>query len=105
MNIADQLANARTRQNLTQRELADAVGVSHTYISKVENGHATPSRQFVENVARALSLPLSLFAVAPTVTARDDGRFAVKLRNVVSVLTADEVRELGTACFAALGES
>jgi transcriptional regulator with XRE-family HTH domain len=46
----------RSRGSLSQRELADAVGVSPAYISRIERGERVPSLQLVERVARALGV-------------------------------------------------
>lgn len=53
-NIGDKLRELRERHGVTQRQLADALGVSHTYISKIENGHTQPSYGFLKNADRAL---------------------------------------------------
>ena len=37
--IGDELIRLRTRAGLTQQALADAVGVSRTYITMIENGN------------------------------------------------------------------
>lgn len=35
----NQLATLRRQKNLTQKELADAAGITRNYISKIENGN------------------------------------------------------------------
>lgn len=35
----NQLATLRKQKNLTQKELADAAGITRNYISKIENGN------------------------------------------------------------------
>ncbi len=44
---------ARESAGLTQRELAEQVGVTVTHISHLENGHAQPSLRLLENIAEA----------------------------------------------------
>lgn|GEM_PF-5666827 len=48
----------RKQQGKSQRELATAIGVSHTYLSKIENDETdyTPSYEFLVNLADALGL-------------------------------------------------
>jgi DNA-binding XRE family transcriptional regulator len=45
---------ARKRLGLTQRELAEKIGVNYTYISKIENGHSRPSRPVLAALAELL---------------------------------------------------
>jgi len=48
-NIAAQLKRRRLKQGLTQEQLAENLGCSPTYISKLESGKHTPSlRRLIE---------------------------------------------------------
>ena len=38
-------------QRMTQKQLADALEFDHTYISKIENGHQSPSSEFLDKFA------------------------------------------------------
>lgn len=44
------LFDIRTHLKLTQRELADKLGVDYTYISKLENGHMKLSRPMLSKL-------------------------------------------------------
>lgn len=46
----------RTRLGVTQEELAAMIGTEQPYLSKVERGTVVSSLEFVERVAKALSL-------------------------------------------------
>jgi HTH-type transcriptional regulator, competence development regulator len=47
----------RKRAGLTQRQLADLIGVDYTYISKIEAGRTPPpARETIERAATVLSL-------------------------------------------------
>jgi transcriptional regulator with XRE-family HTH domain len=49
------LRDQRKARRLTQQQLADAVGVDFTYISKVENGRADPpSEETIRKIAAVL---------------------------------------------------
>ena len=50
------LKNLRKERRVTQRELADKVGVDFTYISKIENGRLenSPSEKTISEIARVL---------------------------------------------------
>jgi transcriptional regulator with XRE-family HTH domain len=54
------LRNARRKSGITQRELAKKIGVSFTYISKIENERVKPnhlSEDVIRAYARAVGMP------------------------------------------------
>jgi transcriptional regulator with XRE-family HTH domain len=55
----------RLMLDITQQELADAVGVSRPYIASIESGRANPSLDVVERIAESLGLQLELRGQAP----------------------------------------
>lgn len=48
----------RTRQGLSQSQLADSAGVSQTYLSEVEAGKRNVSVPYLEAIAQRLSIPV-----------------------------------------------
>ena len=54
--FATTLARLRTARRLNHRHLADASGLDHTYISRLERGKREPSRETVTVLAGALGL-------------------------------------------------
>lgn len=64
----------RRERGLTQRQLADQVGLDFTYLSKLENGADIPGEKAVERLARELRAdPDELLALA--------GRLPAELRD------------------------
>ncbi len=53
--------------DVTQLELAKAVGVSRPYVASIENGRANPSLEVVERIGSALGLELQLLGRPPVV--------------------------------------
>jgi transcriptional regulator with XRE-family HTH domain len=47
----------RTRKGLSQKALADDVGISVSYVSMLERGQRSPPLETVEKIARALRVP------------------------------------------------
>lgn len=45
---------ARHQLGLTQRGLADRLGVNHTYLSKIENGHMRPGMPTLRKLAELM---------------------------------------------------
>ena len=63
--IGSRLRSARIRNGLTQEKLAEKIGVTSKYISKVENGAATPSLSFVIRFSEITESDLNLLLVDP----------------------------------------
>jgi transcriptional regulator with XRE-family HTH domain len=87
------------RLGRTQQQLADSVGVSRGYISKVELGRANPSLALMERIAAALDLEIELVGRTPlilgdrqrdAVHARCSGHVDGRLRRA-ALVTAREV--------------
>lgn len=58
MQFGERVRQLRTQRGLTQRDLAESIGVSDTYISKVENENLHfgdfPSERFIHKLADVL---------------------------------------------------
>jgi transcriptional regulator with XRE-family HTH domain len=55
---------ARTEAGLSQRALADQLGIERTHLSRLESGAKSPSYQLLLNLAGVLNLDLN--ALKPT---------------------------------------
>jgi len=58
--IIKQIIQARTEQNLTQKELADKIGIKQSNISRLESGSYNPSLDFLKKVADGLGKELHI---------------------------------------------
>jgi len=58
-NFAITLAEARRQLNLTQQQLATRLGVSQSYIAKLEGGEANPTLDKIGSLLAALGLGLT----------------------------------------------
>ena len=56
--VGQRIRESRKSRNLTQRELADRVGINFTYLSRVENDRLddeqTPREETLQRIAKAL---------------------------------------------------
>ncbi len=68
--IGAELRRYRLRSNLTVASLAQRAGLSQGMLSKIENGHTSPSLTTLGALASALGIPLSVL-FAPLDTSRD----------------------------------
>lgn len=61
ITFAERIKTARQSMGLTQRQLARAIGIDYTYISKIENdaNEYAPKIEVVRALAEALDLPVS----------------------------------------------
>ena len=60
MDIIRAMVDARISQNLTQKELAERVGMHQADISKLENGTRNPSLKLLKRLADGMDMNLSL---------------------------------------------
>jgi len=58
--IIRQIIRARTEQNLTQKQLADRIGIKQSNISRLEGGNYNPSLEFLKKVAGGLGKNLHI---------------------------------------------
>jgi transcriptional regulator with XRE-family HTH domain len=59
LQVSKAVRDLRRVRNLSQRQLATRMNVPRTYISKIENGKATPTLGSLERLARALQVDIS----------------------------------------------
>ena len=50
--IGDNIRKNRLKNNLTTRDLAQKIGVSHTAVNKFEKGLLSPNKQMIRKMAR-----------------------------------------------------
>jgi transcriptional regulator with XRE-family HTH domain len=73
MIISERLKKFREFQNLSQGDIEERTGLLRCYVSRVENGHTTPSVETLEKFARALNVPIyQLFYDGEEIPKRDD---------------------------------
>ncbi len=60
MDIIRALVDARTSQNLTQKELAKRTGINQADISKLENGTRNPSINLLKRLADGMGMVLKI---------------------------------------------
>ena len=58
--IIRQIIKARSEQNITQKELADKLGIKQSNISRLESGSYNPSLDFLQRVAEGLGKELHI---------------------------------------------
>lgn len=58
--VGNNIRKRRKSKDYTQRELANKVGVSQSYISQLENGNMPP-RELLVKIASVLDEPLNYF--------------------------------------------
>ncbi len=69
--VAREVLRARRRLGLTQKELADRIGVTQSQVSRIERMDSTPSLTTVHRFATALGMQLDLRFVDPAALNED----------------------------------
>ena len=59
MNLGDKLRQLRQNKGLTQPEVAEAIGIEQSYLSKLENGKYIPSADVFGRILEVFQLPVS----------------------------------------------
>ena len=57
MNIGEPISELRIKKGLSQHDLAKIVGMSSSYLSRIEAGKKVPSPELAEKIAAALGVP------------------------------------------------
>jgi transcriptional regulator with XRE-family HTH domain len=67
--IAEQVILGRTFKNMTQRQLADAIGTSESQVSVIESGKHLPSATTLQRLGMVLDVTFTLPLKAPAAAA------------------------------------
>lgn len=60
MDVIRAIVDARTSQNMTQKELAERTGIHQADICKIENGTRNPSLKLLKKLAAGVDMELRL---------------------------------------------
>ncbi len=60
MDVIRVIVDARTSQNLTQKQLAERTGINQADISKLENGTRNPSVNLLKRLAEGMGMVLKI---------------------------------------------
>ena len=60
MDVIRAIVDARTSQNMTQKELAERTGINQADISKLENGTRNPSINLLKRLAEGMGMTLKI---------------------------------------------
>jgi transcriptional regulator with XRE-family HTH domain len=61
MNFGDRIKQLRTQKNLTQPQLAQAVGIEQSYLSKLENDKSVPGADIFQSFLRVFQMDVAAF--------------------------------------------
>ncbi len=64
-DIIQAMIDARTQQNMTQKDLAARTGITQADISRIENGTRNPSLAMMKRLAEGLGMQLKLEFIRP----------------------------------------
>ena len=61
MNVGERIRQLRSDRNLTQPQLAQAIGIEQSYLSKLENDKSVPSADIFQAVLKAFAIDVGSF--------------------------------------------
>lgn len=60
MKLGTNIKLIRTEKNLTQKKLAKQAGITHNYLSMIENNSKMPSLNLIQKLSQILETPLAM---------------------------------------------
>ena len=60
LDVIRAIVDARTSQNLTQKQLSERTGINQADISKLENGTRNPTLNMLKRLAKGMNLELKI---------------------------------------------
>jgi transcriptional regulator with XRE-family HTH domain len=100
LKVGERIRGFRVQRGLSQGDIEQRTGLLRCYLSRVENGHTTPSLQTLAKIARALDVPLAHFFIdvqengePPMVIPRLSGEelaFLTQIQRYASVLNDND---------------
>jgi transcriptional regulator with XRE-family HTH domain len=61
MNLGHNVKILRATKQISQKQLANLIGVTPAYLSMIENNSKKPSLSLVEKICKTLEIPLNIF--------------------------------------------
>ena len=61
MNFGERVKQLRSERNLTQPQLAQAIGIEQSYLSKLENDKSVPSADIFQSILKAFGIDVATF--------------------------------------------
>ena len=61
MNVGERIRQLRTERNLTQPQLAEAIGIEQSYLSKLENDKSVPSADIFQAILKGFAMDTATF--------------------------------------------
>ena len=62
VKVGQRIQKYRTRQNLTQDQVAERAGISQKHLSRIEQGYHNPRFDMIIQIAEALNIPTDALA-------------------------------------------
>lgn len=89
--IGENLAFYRRKKGLTQKQIAESVGLSITFISQIENGLSKPSDENLKKIAQTLDISVNeLISSKTTLEIKNENIELLKL--LISITRAEKIK-------------
>ena len=99
MDLGDSIRKIRHTKGLSQGEMQKRTGILRSYLSRVENGHTTPSLATLQRLASAMEVTLADFFSpegSPSAPVEADGPrdYLEELKSYLPQLSPEQRQEL-----------
>jgi transcriptional regulator with XRE-family HTH domain len=93
-SLSDRLKFIREQRRLSQKEFANAVGISQSSVAQIENGRKEPSLETLRKIAKCLDIDMATIFASKDVHVFDMPRLRRKYKSV-DALTPNLYTALG----------
>lgn len=66
MNLGNAIVKMRKKKKIKAKQLADAIGLSATSLSQIENGHAVPQQETLSRIAAYFKIDVDIIYMLAT---------------------------------------
>lgn len=95
MNIGSSIKKFRSMRRLTQRKLAEKVGITVSYLSQIENDKREPSNSLLRELCGALEIPNEVLFWDAVVPPEGISRKERKVLNAAKAILQGYVEQFG----------
>ena len=82
MNTGQAIKTVRQKKLVKQKDLAELLEISSSFLSQIEHGKREPSPELIEKIADALRIPVQLILLLSTEFKLADAKFERQLKDI-----------------------
>ena len=93
MSIGVRIRQLRIKQNLTQKELADKIGITASTVTKYENGSLEPNISCIKSLSKLFNVTTDYLLGMKGISDIDELKYLIGLDKYSSIELLEEVKK------------